>query len=179
MKNRLVAPIVLGITAAGIAASAPAAGAFKAPPTVSGQDQTYLQSGLEGDAFEVKGGRLALRRSTDPAVRRAARAYAGDHKKSAAETKRLAKALGVQADFSPSPSQQWEIQMLANIDASVFDHWYSYLETLDHKQDLFEARQEVENGSNPSVVASARKEIPMLKRHLKLARAAQQANPLR
>jgi putative membrane protein len=112
-------------------------------------------------------------------VRRAARAYAGDHKKSAAETKRLAKALGVQADFSPSPSQQWEIQMLANIDASVFDHWYSYLETLDHKQDLFEARQEVENGSNPSVVASARKEIPMLKRHLKLARAAQQANPLR
>ena len=48
----------------------------------------------------------------------------------------------------------------------------AYLEVLDHKQDLFEAKQEVENGSNPSIVASAREEIPVLSRHLLLARKA-------
>jgi putative membrane protein len=164
------AAAVLGIPA-------PPSSAYVAPPTVSGQDQTYLQSALEGDAFEVKAGRLALRKSQNADVRRAAEQYAHDHAISAAETKLLAKRLGVQADYSPSPSQQWEIQMLSALGGTAFDHKYSYLEVLDHKQDLFEARQEVENGANPQVVAAARKEIPTLSLHLKLARRALQANP--
>ena len=167
---------VAAVAIAAFAVHAPASGAYVAPPTVSGQDQTYLQSAVEGDAFEVTAGRLALRKSQNADVRRAAGTYARDHALSGAEGKQLAKRLRVQADFAPSPSQQWEIQMLSGLDGAAFDHKYSYLEVLDHKQDLFEAKQEVENGSNPRVVAAARKEIPMLSRHLKLARAALKAS---
>ena len=173
--KRILLASVFAAAGSGALGVAPGVG-HVAPPTVSGQDQTYLQTATEGDAFEVKAGKLALRRSQDSAVRRAAATYVRDHSRSGGESKRLAKRLGVHADFAPSPSQQWEIQMLSGVDAASFDHKYAYLEVLDHKQDLFEARQEVENGSNPSVVASARKEIPMLSRHLKLARAALRAN---
>ena len=177
MRNRhplLVASLLATVGTAAVGA-APSAG-YVAPRTVSAQDQTYLQSSTEGDAFEVKAGRLALHRSQDTAVRRAAATYVRDHSRSGSESVHMAKRLGVHADFAPSPSQQWEIQILSAISATNFGHWYSYLEVLDHKQDLFEAKQEVENGSNPEVVASARKEIPMLRRHLGLARAALQAN---
>jgi putative membrane protein len=160
------------LAAIALGAAATPSGAYRAPSTVSGQDQTYLQTALEGDAFEVSAGRLALRKSQNAAVRMAATRYAHDHAASGSEGKRLAKRLRVQADFAPSPSQQWEIQMLSGLSGGGFDHKYAYLEVLDHKQDLFEAKQEVENGSNPSVIAAARKEIPMLSRHLKLARAA-------
>jgi putative membrane protein len=160
----------IGVVALGLHAGP--ANAYRAPSTVSGQDQTYLQTALEGDAFEVVAGRLALRKSQNSDVRTAGAAYAHDHAESGAEGKLLAQHLRVQADYAPSPSQQWEIQMLSGLDGAAFDHKYSYLEVLDHKQDLFEAKQEVENGSNRRVVAAARKEIPMLREHLKLARRA-------
>jgi putative membrane protein len=174
-KTRSLATAAAAAALLGIAA-APSA-AYVAPPTVSAQDQTYLQTSLEGDAFEVKAGRLALRKSQNPAVRLAATRYVHDHAASGADAKLMAAHLRVHADYAPSPSQQWEIQMLSGLSGAAFDHKYSYLEVLDHKQDLFEAKQEVENGTNPSVVASARKEIPTLVMHLKLARRALQASP--
>jgi putative membrane protein len=174
MKTRSLA--LTALTATGIATAAAPATAYVAPPTVSAQDQTYLQTSLEGDAFEVSAGRLALRKSQNSDVRRAAGTYARDHALSGAESKLLARRLGVHGDFAPSPSQQWEIQMLSGLDGAAFDHKYAYLEVLDHKQDLFEAKQEVENGTNRRVVAGARKEIPMLARHLALARRALQAS---
>jgi putative membrane protein len=172
LKARCIAATV--VTAAGLAATASPGAAYRAPATVSGQDQTYLQSAAEGDAFEVKAGQLALRKSQNADVREAAQRYVTDHSKSGAETKRLAQSLGVKADFAPSPSQQWEIQMLSALGGAAFDHKYAYLEVLDHKQDLFEAKQEAENGSNRQVIAAAQKEIPILTQHLKLARRALQ-----
>jgi putative membrane protein len=165
------------LAAAALALTAAPSSAYRAPSRVSGQDQTYLQSALEGDAFEVTAGRLALRKSENADVRLAATRYAHDHAASGSDAKRLAKRLRVQGDFAPSPSQQWEIQMLSELDGAAFDHKYAYLEVLDHKQDLFEAKQEVENGSNRQVVASAREEIPMLRKHLTLARRALKASP--
>jgi putative membrane protein len=160
-----LAAVTFGMTAA-------PSGAYHAPPGVSGQDQTYLQTSLEGGAFEVTAGRLALRKSTNADVRAAATRYAHDHAASGSDDKKLAARLHVKGSFKPSPSQQWEIQMLSGLSGPAFDHKYAYLEVLDHKQDLVEAKQEAENGSNRSVVASARKEIPMLSQHLLLARKA-------
>jgi putative membrane protein len=177
VNRKTRAATAVAAAAAALGASATTSGAYVAPPTVSAQDQTYLQTALEGDAFEVTAGRLALRKSQNSDVRTAAGRYARDHAKSGAEGKLMARHLGVQADFAPSPSQQWEIQMLSELDGAAFDHKYAYLEVLDHKQDLFEAKQEVENGSNRQVVASAREEIPMLRKHLTLARRALKASP--
>jgi putative membrane protein len=53
-----------------------------------------------------------------------------------------------------------------------FDQWYAKLEVQDHIQDIKDATDEATSGSNPSIRAEAKKDIPVLKKHLALSRAA-------
>jgi putative membrane protein len=138
----------------------------------SGLDEQYLATSVEGDVFEIKGGKIALGKSSNPKVRRLARVLVHDHRKSLAETKRLAEALGVKVENHPSPSQAWELAILKRKSGTDFDSSYAHLETSDHKQDISDATMEIHRGFNSSVIASARKELPMLRWHLKLSRAA-------
>jgi hypothetical protein len=54
----------------------------------------------------------------------------------------------------------------------AFDVEYGRLEVLDHQQDISETKDEVRMGSNPAIVGDARKEIPMLRLHLRLSKQA-------
>ena len=50
-----------------------------------------------------------------------------------------------------------------------FHRWYLLLEAHDHKDDIAEARDERDNGTNLQVRGSARQELPTLFKHLKVA----------
>ena len=80
-----------------------------------------------------------------------------------------------QIPHSPSPSEQWELQVVASFSGNDFDKWYSTLEVQDHKQDISEASNEAKNGKQAHVRKSARRELPILKTHLKLSEAAAKA----
>jgi uncharacterized protein DUF4142 len=51
----------------------------------------------------------------------------------------------------------------------AFHRWYLLLEAHDHKDDISEARDERDNGTNFAVRDSARQELPTLYKHLKVA----------
>jgi hypothetical protein len=53
--------------------------------------------------------------------------------------------------------------------AGEFHRWYLLLEAHDHKDDISEARDERDNGTNSLVRDSARTELPTLFKHLKVA----------
>ena len=53
-----------------------------------------------------------------------------------------------------------------------FDAAYAKLEIQDHKQDIEESKTEAREGVNSSVRALARKDLPTLRAHLKLANRA-------
>ena len=89
---------------------------------------------------------------------------------------KLAGTLGVDVPKSPLPSMVWELNMVASLRGKAFNHWYSSLEVLDHVQDIQEASDEVKDGTNSDVRDSARTEIPTLRQHLALARAALKAS---
>jgi hypothetical protein len=57
------------------------------------------------------------------------------------------------------------------------NHWYSLLEVKDHIQDISETTGEIKDGSNADVIKGAKTELPMLHKHLKLAKAALKASP--
>jgi putative membrane protein len=137
-----------------------------------GLDENWLSTSIQGDRFEIIGGALALQKSQNPAVRTLATAVMKDHTKSLREAKTLANALHTQIPHQPSPSQQWELQVVATFSGNDFDKWYSTLEVQDHKQDISEASNEAKNGKQAHVRKSARRELPILKTHLKLAEAA-------
>jgi putative membrane protein len=134
---------------------------------VSAADKMYLQTAIEGDRFEIEGGKLAQQKGSSDAVKAYGARLVKDHSKSLADAAELARKLGIQVPVAPSPSEQWELQAVAQ--SSDFDHSYADLEAKDHQQDIDEAKDEVQDGSNRKVRRSAAEEIPTLQEHLKIA----------
>ena len=177
MKRLLT--VACACLAAAVIAAVPTAGAKSSKSTskVSAADEQYLKTGLAGDLFEITGGKIAKAKSNNPAVTRLANRLISDHAKSFSDDAKLARKLGVDVPTSPLPSQIWELKMVASLRGKAFNHWYSSLEVYDHVQDIQEASDEVKDGTNSEVRDSARMEIPTLRLHLALARAALGANP--
>lgn len=153
----------------------PGAAADSHSKSVSGLDEQWLTTGLEGDLFEIKGGKLALQRSSNPAVAKLAKRLVKDHSDSFAEGAKLAKKLGIEVPSQPTFSQRWELKDIGARSGADFDAAYASLEVADHKQDIEEAKDEAEDGSNGEVRHDAKQEIPMLREHLALALAAVKA----
>jgi putative membrane protein len=172
MHKRVAAAMAVGLTAIGASGGVSQAAA----PGVSAQDENYMQSSAAGDSFEIKGGQLALKKSQNPEVRALARILIRDHTKSLHETKALARRLGIpKVENKPNPSQAWELRTLQRAPSADFDSWYADLEVWDHHQDIEEGKFEAKKGSSSAVVASAKKELPTLAKHLKLSRDALRA----
>ncbi|HWE09314.1 MAG TPA: DUF4142 domain-containing protein [Solirubrobacteraceae bacterium] len=147
-------------------------GARSGSTTASGLDKESLKTSMEGDLFEVAGGKLALHKTHNKSVENLARTLIKDHTKSYQDTAAVARTLGVKPETSPAPSQVWELQTVAKVSGSTFDRWYASLEIYDHKQDIQETTDEVDMGSNPAVIANAKQDLPMLKKHLRMSQSA-------
>jgi putative membrane protein len=143
----------------------------------SGLDKQYLTTSMQGDLFEVAGGRIALRLSGNKAVRDLAKALIKDHAQSFKDSAKLARGLGVEVPKAPTMTMVWELKIVSSLRGKTFNHWYASLEAADHEQDIAETTDEVKDGSNSDVVLGAKHELPTLNRHLKLAREALRANP--
>jgi putative membrane protein len=138
----------------------------------SAWDEQWLMMSIEGDRFEIQGGKLAMHKATTQKVRDLAETLVKDHTESLKESTDLARKLGIKVPSEPSPTQQWELRAVSQFSGKDFDRWYSDLEVQDHKQDIQEAKDEVEKGCNPDVREDAKGEIPTLQKHLKLAEEA-------
>jgi putative membrane protein len=138
----------------------------------SAWDEQWLMMSIEGDLFEIQGGKLAQEKGTTQKVRELGATLVKDHTESLEESTDLAKELGIEVPTEPSPTQQWQLQAVAQFSGTAFDRWYAYLEVKDHMQDIKEAQDEVEKGCNEEVRENAEDEIPTLQKHLKLAEEA-------
>jgi len=140
--------------------------------TYSAWDEQWLTMAIEGDLFEIAGGNLALQKAQNPETRDLANTLIADHTKSLEEAVNTAKDLGIEVPEDPSPTQQWQLRVLRSLPNSEFDRWYSDLEIQDHRQDIKEAQDEVEDGCNAQIRGLAAEEIPVLQHHLELAQRA-------
>jgi putative membrane protein len=171
MSTHRVIAIALGVlaTTGAVAASAQAA-------SLSGLDKTYLSGSIQGDRFEIAGGKLALSKSQNAKVRALGARLVKDHGKSLAESSRMAHHFGLDVPKAPTPSQRWELQILGTLSGPAFDQWYSRLEVADHHQDITEAAGEVTDGTDQQVRSAAHDEIPILRQHLRLSQDALKAS---
>lgn len=143
---------------------------------VCGLDVEWLKTSAEGDIFEIQGGQLALKKSSNPAVIKLAQTLISDHTQSLHETQQVASKLGISLPTDPSPTEKWELEEVSEMSGATFNHDYSELEVLDHMQDIQETQDEVDMGCNPMVRDLAKSDIPMLQKHLQLAQQALQAS---
>jgi putative membrane protein len=166
---------ILGAAIAFAAFPAVAHGAT--PGAYSRLDETLLRSSIQGDRFEIIGGKQAQSQAVAPRTRALGARLVKDHSKSLKEAVKLAKALGISVPSTPTPSQEWELQMVAAQPGTAFDAAYSRLEIQDHKQDIEETHEEIDHGLNPSVRALARSDLPILRTHLRLSKQAWWSRP--
>jgi putative membrane protein len=171
--KRSLAPVVIGVLALAAASGSTAAGRATQP---SGQDQTWLKTSVQGDLFEIQGGKLALKTASSSTVKALAKRLVKDHSKSLADAKKTAAKLGIKLENTPTPSEQWELKVVGNFSSSDFDRWYSSLEVYDHRQDIQETTDELKLGSSPEVKALAKQDLPMLRMHLSLSQKAMRSS---
>jgi putative membrane protein len=138
-------------------------------------DESWLTTGLQGDVFEVKGGQIAQQKSSRADVKQLGEKLVADHTESFQDGSKLARRLGIEVKAEPTHPQTWELEQVSSLSGSAFDAAYTHLEVLDHEQDIEEAQEEVEKGTNCEIRKDAKEEIPMLKEHLALAQAAEKA----
>jgi putative membrane protein len=142
----------------------------------SAWDEEWLMMSIQGDLFEIQGGNLAQQRATTQIVRDLGARLVKDHTKSLQDARDVAEQLGIDVPDKPSPSQQWQLRAVAQFRGADFDRWYSDLEVQDHLQDIQEAQDEVDKGCNDKIKQLAEDDLPVLKQHLELARAALSAS---
>jgi putative membrane protein len=158
------------IVAAGLAAGGATATAASAPHgALSAADELWLQTSISGDRFEIQGGQLAQQRAAAQPVKDYAARLVSDHTKSLKEAVALAKAHHVQVPTRPTPSEQWELATVGALTGAAFNRAYVDLETADHQQDISETTDEVSDGTNLGVRRAAKKDLPVLRTHLRIA----------
>src|SRR3954471_9991080 len=166
--------IIAATLVAGVAI-VPATGHASGAP-YSPLDKYMLQSSIQGDRFEIAGGKLAQSKGTSPAVKALGARLAKDHAASLREAIKLAKDLKIFVPKSPTPSQEWELATLDAMAPASFDAAYAGLEVQDHKQDIDDSKTEVSEGANHAVRHLANKDLPVLRQHLKLSKQALSAH---
>jgi putative membrane protein len=171
--NGMNVPIKLLLGAAACAA------ALALPPAVANArgaysplDEEILRSSIQGDRFEIRGGRIAETHAASTRVQHLGARLVKDHTKSLREAVALAKRVGISVPSDPSTSEEWELGMVSSLSGHPFDVAYSRLEIQDHKQDIEEVHTELRGGSNADIRALERKDLPTLRYHLHLSKLA-------
>jgi predicted outer membrane protein len=141
---------------------------------VTAMDEQWLTTSMEGDLFEVKGGEIAMKNSSDNGVVQLGRKLKSDHAETYADAKKLARKLGIEVPTEPTYPQKWDLSQVGSMTGSQFDQAYTSLEALDHKQDIKDAESEIEDGSNKLVIAAAKEDLAMYREHLALVRKTEQ-----
>jgi putative membrane protein len=162
--------IVLATAVASVAFATSTADAATTP--YSPLDAYMLQSSIQGDRFEIAGGQLAQSKGTSSAIKELGARLVKDHSKSLSEAIKVARQLKISVPKTPTPSQEWELSVLGGLSAASFDAGYATLEVQDHKQDIDDNKKEVSEGVNAKIRNLARKDLPVLRKHLKLSKRA-------
>ena len=163
------------IAAGALVFAAGASPAAAASHHYSPQDESWLQAAIQGDRFEVRGGQAAQQKGANQAVKDLGARLAADHLKAFRRARAVAKRLGISRPGEPTESQQWELRVTSEFSGSAFDEHYTSLEVGDHRDDIDEAKSEIEGGVNASILALARQDLKLYRMHLKLSKAAAKA----
>jgi putative membrane protein len=155
---------ILMLALAGVASSAAAADADSSVPNLP----TFVNNAAQAGMTEVEVGKLALSKSKDPAIRGFAQRMVEDHTKANAELAAIAEAKGVTPPAKLDAEHQAMVTSLKSKSETEFDREYSRHMNMDHSKALalFEGASQ---SSDADVASFAKKTLPTLKEHKKMA----------
>jgi putative membrane protein len=137
---------------------------------LSSQDRTFMTGAAAGGLAEVAMGHVAVQHGSSSAVRKFGNRMVKDHSLANKELMRVAKSVQIKLPTSMGAKELSELSDLRSLSGSAFDAKYGHMMIEDHKKDVSEFEKEAKIGSNPRVVAFAKRILPTLRKHLQMAR---------
>ena len=130
----------------------------------------FLTTAIKGDIAEVKAGHLAETNGGTEAVRNFGKTLVTDHTKAGDEAKSVAKIANASIPTQPSAQAQKDYEKLSKLKGKAFDREFATMMVADHDKDIrmFEQEAKAKNGPASDL---AEKQLPTLRKHLKLAKS--------
>lgn len=158
------------LSAAGLAAILAAAPALaQTPPSkpLSSADQQFITKAAQGNIAEASLGKMAMQKSTNPAVQEFGRWMQTDHTLANKELIAAAHAANGQSPpTQPNAQQQSEAQALQQLSGAQFDQKYIQHMVQDHQQDVQAYQNEANTTQNRYLKGYAQGILPVIKAHL-------------
>jgi putative membrane protein len=146
----------------------------KAPST-----QSFVGEAQVGTQFEIQAAQIALSKTQSPGVRQFAKRMIRDHSRAGHELGRVLAEDRQAAPSQPpgepplSSDQTEKLQHLQSLSGADFDRSYVAIMVKDHQDDVGLFRAYAHGGDDPHVKAFARKVLPMIESHLRMAQKLQ------
>ncbi|RKD18693.1 hypothetical protein BCY91_15285 [Pelobium manganitolerans] len=131
----------------------------------------FLTEAASGGMMEVELGKLAQEKSANQQVKDFGNMMVTEHSKANDELKQLAMSKNVSLPDAPLPKHQDEIDKLKEKSGVDFDKAYIDLMVSDHKNDIDDFQDIVDNGKDQGITTFATKTLPVLKKHLEAAQS--------
>jgi putative membrane protein len=133
-------------------------------------DQEFLAKALEGNILEVQLGEKARDKTSNDRVKKFAQRMIDDHSKARQELMDIAKDMKIGIVAGLSKEHRDLLLRLTKADGADFDRAYMNHMVEDHEKDVAEFESYAKNGKNDRLRQFARKTLPTLREHLKMAR---------
>ncbi|CDX28689.1 putative outer membrane protein [Mesorhizobium sp. ORS 3359] len=148
------------------------AGCVGAVSAQAKSDGDFLKDAIKGDNSEVMLGKLA-QKNGGKAVKSFGHTLQKDHAKAKRQAAALARKLGVDVPGDLTDEAIQEQQKLQGLSGAAFDNEFAPYMVSDHQKDVSEFEDEAKSGQG-DVANLAKKTLPTLRKHLKLAQSLEQ-----
>ena len=147
----------------GVAPQASASASSAAVPTA--QDLAYLDFAARANLAEIAQGKLVKRSDVKRSVTRFATEMIRDHRQQYRALQEVASTLGVALPTQTTREQRRIVKAWRGLDGSALTCAYVPFQYGDHQLVISQTIREVEQGTEPAVVAAATASLPVLEQH--------------
>ena len=137
-------------------------------------DDAFTQKAVQGDMAEVKLGKLAEQKGTNPAVMDFAKRMVQDHSQNEKDLQNTASREDVALPSGIDKADQNTYDRLSKLSGDSFDRAYAHEMVKDHTQDVADFQKEAKDGHDEAIKNYAAQTVPTLQSHLEMARRMEQ-----
>jgi len=136
----------------------------------SSSDQTFVMKAMQSDLAEINVSRIAVKNSNDSGVKKFAQKMIDDHSMTSDELLKIVNKKQLTGARSMDAEHEKMAKRLATMTGSAFDREFAAGQVKDHEAavDLF--KRQSKDGKDDDLKAFAKKHLPHLKEHLKMAK---------
>jgi putative membrane protein len=142
---------------------------------VSHKARTFMDNAAQTNLAEIQEGQLAEQKTSSPQVRQLAQMMVRDHEQMNQQLEQLAQQDGVTLPKQPDRHERHQLQELKRLSGAQFDRTFAQDQIKDHEVAIQKFQRAAQTLTDPQVKELAQQSIPILQKHLQMARQTETA----